>query len=772
MPDGKQPSESIAVASDSHDSWRLSPGQFVAIVALAITLIAQVVWGGISLVRNEADSRQLLNQETDVSSLTFIQRESLTLLQRFDRWSLGEATARDVQIARANLGQRLRVITSSNIRTADLTTDEFRESLDDLDAVLLTLGEVPDASRVEFRSEFAPVLDEFDRQTRALTVNFQDVLDQQTQVSISERQRSEGIYIGLLALSIGLLALVSVWVFSDIVATYRRTSQQLAREQEALRKSRERLLLMSGLEKSASRVAEAIKAGGDASTVKALVRNLVGDLLPHDQVRLVTKAGQSALRSVKTDPSVATEDRLTVFERVDELLSQLYERDANEATRNYLASHDDLTGLKNRHAYTLQLQERLAGESTNSRDLLIVVIDIDRFGELNSAFGFDAGDELLKTVADKLRDALGPDAWLARVAADEFAIIAEASTKEAAEEFSMAIHELMSFTMAIGGTQSRITCTTAAVWAGQLEDPSVDLVEQVGGVLHLAKELGDGSHLFFDPAIHRRLGADWLNDLELQRALKNEEFVLHFQPVVTLPSGHVSGFEALIRWEKPGLGLVMPGEFLSSVGRAGLTLELGREIVENALKVWKRSLRPLHPENPPYIAINVDPRQLADEEFSGFVLDTMNKLRVPAEHVVIEVTERDVTEGELAHSHLERLRAAGARVAVDDFGTGFSNLSQLHKLPVDILKLDRSFLESIEKDYQSFGLISDIVQLAARLGLTVVAEGIEAEKMRNQLTEVGVTHGQGYLFSKALPEKELMRWAHARHSDLEAQEVT
>lgn len=765
------PTVAVDAASSSNSTWRLKPGQFVAIVALVITLVAQVVWGSISLMRNEADSRQVLNQETDVSSLTFIQRESFTLLQRFDSWALGEATPRDVKIARANLGQRLRVVTTSNIRTADLTDIDYRQSLDELDVVIRELAEVPDEQRAEFRLAVSETLQEFDRQARALSLNFQSVLDGQTEQSISDRQESEGIYVGLLGLSVGLLALVSVWVFSDIVRTYRRTSEELVREQEELRKSRERLLLMASLEQRAAPIVAAIKAKKDTISVRAMVKELVADLLPHDEVRMVSKSGQVVLRTVRADPEVCPDDRHSVLERADELLAQLYERDANEASREYLANHDDLTGLKNRHAYTLQLHKRSAADSSDSTDLLIVAVDVDRFGELNSAFGFEAGDELLKTVAVKLRELLGSDAWLARVAADEFAIIAQASSKKAAQEFATIIHDAMRFTVPIGGTQSTITCTTAAVWAGQLEDPAVDLVEQVGGVLHLAKEQGDGSHLFFDPAIHRHLGADWLNDLELQRALKNEEFVLHFQPVVTLPSGHVSGFEALIRWEKPGIGLVMPGAFLSSIGRAGLTLQLGRDIIHHALMAWKRSLGTLHPEDPPYVAINVAPAQLADDSFAKFVVSAAKEAKVPVEHIVIEVTEQDVTEGELAHSQLESLRAAGARIAVDDFGTGYSNLSQLHKLPVDILKLDRSFLESIEKDYQSFGLISDIVQLAARLGLTVIAEGIETEKMRDQLTEVGVTHGQGYLFSKALPEKDLMRWAHERHSDLESQEV-
>lgn len=766
MPHSEPSQESIGQASDSHDSWRPSPGQFIAIVALVITLVAQVVWAGISLLQNEADTRQVINQETDVSSLTFIQRESLTLRQRFDSWALGEASARDVQIARANLGQRLRVITSSNVSTADLTTVEYREALDTLDGVILELSEVPEESRIEFRQETAPTWEEFDRQARLLSLNFQTVLDQQTEQSIAERQRSQGIYVGLLGLSMGLLALVAVWVSSDIVRNYRRISEQLSREQEELRKSRERLLLMSGLEKWAARIVEAIKAKRDSGEIRRMIKELVADLLPNDQVRFVTKSDQLVLRNAQADSSVAAEDRHSVMERVDELLAQLYERDANEASRNYLASHDELTGLNNRHAYTLQLNERTAPGSSAPRNLLVVAIDVDRFGELNSAFGFDAGDDLLKTVAAKLRKLLGSDAWIARVAGDEFAIIAEASSKEAAEEFLTTVHNAMRFTMSIGGTQSKITCTTGALWAGQLQDPSADIVEKVGGVLHLAKELGDGSSLFFDPTIHRHLGADWLNDLELQRALKNEEFVLHFQPVVTLDSGYISGFEALIRWEKPGMGLVMPGQFLSSIGRAGLTLELGREIVENALKAWKRSFRTLHSDDPPYITINVDPAQLRDESFADFTLETLKKMKVPAEQIVVEVTERDVSDGEVALSQLERLRAAGARVAIDDFGTGFSSLSQLHKLPVDIVKIDRSFLESVEKDYQSFGLISDIVRLAERLGLTMIAEGIETEKMSSQLLELGVTHGQGYFFSPALPEKEAMAFSRARHSGL------
>lgn len=765
-----EPVGESGLAEPSSDApWKLSAGQFIAVGLLLMSIVAQVVWGGISVVRNEADSRQLLNQETDVAGLTFIQRESFTVVQRLDSWALGLTTARDVQIARANLGQRLRVVTTSNIVTADLTTAEYRQALEVVDALIVSLPDVPEQDRQDFRLNNAEAVQEFDRQARALSITFQDVLDRQTATSIAQRQQSEWVYLSLLGLSVGLLALVAIWVLSDIRHTYRRTSNQLTRERKELAMSRQRLLLISRLEEGASGIADFIKARADAPLVRAKVQGLVSGLLPHDQIRFVSKSGRPGLRSVGSDPSVAPEDRRLVFERADELLSQLFERDANEATREFLASHDDLTGLKNRNAYTAELRRRAENERVASTTLLVIAIDVDRFGEVNSAFGFEAGDHLLKNVAERVQELVGDEGWAARVAADEFAIVSEAPTKKAAQKFAQRVHDAMQFPLELGETQSRISCTTAALWAGQVAGLSGDLVEQVGGVLHLAKEQGDGAHLFFDPKIHRYLGADWLNDLELQRALTHDEFVVYFQPIIALPSEDIAGFEALVRWEKPGFEVLMPGQFLPGIGRAGLTLELGAEIVEHSLSAWKRSLRTLNAESPPYVSINVDPRQLGDATFADMVLSIARQLQVPAEYIVIEVTEQDITEGELALAQLERLRAHGARVAVDDFGTGYSNLSQLHKLPVDIVKLDRSFLQSVESDDQSYGLIADIVQLAGRLGLTVIAEGIETLEMSRQLTSLGVTHGQGYLFSAAVPERDIKSWVHSRHADVDSQ---
>lgn len=739
--------------------------------ALVLSIVAQIVWAGISVSRNEADSRQLLNQETDVASLTFIQRESFTLLQRFDSWALGEAAARDVQIARANLGQRLRVITSSNIVTADLTTPDFRQSLDRVDDLLLTLPEVADSNRQDFRLTNEDTVVEFDRQARALSSTFQDVLDQQTEASIAERQQSEIIYLVLLALSGGLLILVAGWMLTDIQRNYRSTSRQLSLEQKELVKSRQRLLLISQLETRASSISDAVKAKTDAHLVRAMVQKLVAELLPRDHVRFHSRLGRLELRAEYEDPAVAPEDRRLVLERAEELLTQVYERDENEATRQFLANNDDLTGLKNRNSYTEELRMRSSSDNGASPTLLVVAIDVDRFGEVNSAFGFETGDSVLKAVAERVRGLLTDGAVAARIAADEFAIVSEAKSLREASEFAQRVHDAMHFPMHLRGTHSHISCTTAALWAGQLEGSSVDLVEQVGGVLHLAKEQGDGSHIFFDPETHRHLGADWLNDLELRRALSHDEFVMYFQPIVALPSEAISGFEALVRWEKPGGTVVMPGEFLFGIGRAGLMLELGQVIIENALTAWKRSLRRFDAQNPPYVSMNIDPQQLAEESFAETVLLSAQRLGVPPEQIVIEVTERDVTEGELAHAQLERFRSAGARIAVDDFGTGYSNLAQLHKLPVDILKLDRSFLQSVEKDYQSFGLISDIVQLAGRLGLTVIAEGIENAEMSRQLTSLGVSHGQGYLFSAALPESDIKQWVHGRHGQVNPRKI-
>ena len=741
------------------EAWRLTPGQFVTIIALAIVVVAQLAWAGISIASNSADSRQVLNQETDVSALTFTQRESFTVLQRLDRWVLDDVTTRDVLIARANLSRRLSVITDSGLTTFELTQPQYREALSGLDDVLQQLEAVGDDERAAFREQHLDVLAAFDQETRGLSAEFQRVINESAMASIAERSRSEFIYLGMVILSVGFFIAVMVWVGSDMLRTYHALGAQLDREKDNLRRSRKRLLLLSVLEEESSRISRLINEGERGDSIREELGNLLISLAPEDTLSIKETPGASLVIVSDADPHVDNPDRHVIASRAQELLDQLHTRDQSEESLHYQATHDVLTGLVNRQAFTDQLRRRIDTAAGGGSAILVVAFDVDRFGEFNGALGFEAGDQLLVEVANRLRGEYADDSLIARVAADEFAIVFDMPNEEEAESRARAVHELVQFTAQIAGTASPITTSTAAVWVEGPEAHSRDVVGQLGLLLRMAKDADGESFIFFDPSVHVGVDSHWVEDLELHRALREGEFVLHFQPIVELATGAIVGCESLVRWEKPGTGLVPPGNFLPGIERAGLTVDLGREIIEHALLTWKKTLHKASDNTLCYVGINADPRQLLDPSFADYVLSLAQRIGVPPEAVVIEVTERDVTEGPEANAQLMKLREGGARIAVDDFGTGYSNLSQLHSLPVDIIKIDRSFLLSIDASYQSLGLISDVVQLAKRLGLSVIAEGIEEESIKDRLADIGVTFGQGFLFTPALSAEDLLEWA-------------
>ena len=741
------------------EAWRLKPGQFVTIVALAIVVVAQLAWAGISIATNGADSRQVLNQEADVSALTFTQRESFTVLQRIDRWVLDDVTTRDVLISRANLSRRLSVVTDSGLTTFELTQPQYREALTDLDDVLRQLEAVDDGERAAFREQHLDVLATFDQETRELSTEFQRVLNQNAMQSISERFRAEFIYLGMVILSVGFFLAVMLWVGSDMLRTHRALNTRLEHEKELLRRSRERLLLLSVLEKESTRISKLITEGEGGASIRQELEDLLIAMLPEDTFSLEeTPEGYSVTIS-ETDPRVSNPDRAVIAARARELLDQLHTRDQSEESLQYQATHDVLTGLLNRHSFTDQLRRRVDTAAGGGSPVLVVAFDIERFGEFNAALGFEAGDQLLIEVANRLSEAFSDDSLIARVAADEFAIVFDMPNKQEAESRAKAVHDLVQFTAHVADTASPITTSSAAVWVEGPEAHSRDVVGQLGLLLRMAKDTDGDRFIFFDPSVHEGVDSHWVEDLELHRALREGEFVLHFQPIVELATGGIVGCESLVRWEKPGAGLVPPGDFLPGIERAGLTVDLGREIIEHALLTWKKTLHKAPDNTLCYVGINADPRQLLDPSFADYVLSLAQRIGVPPEAIVIEVTERDLTEGPEANAQLTKLREGGVRIAVDDFGTGYSNLSQLHSLPVDIIKIDRSFLQSINDSYQSLGLISDIVQLAKRLGLSVIAEGIEEESIKNRLADIGVPYGQGFLFTPALTAEDLLEWA-------------
>jgi diguanylate cyclase (GGDEF)-like protein len=612
-------------------------------------------------------------------------------------------------------------------------------------------------------------LENFEENTRELSSVFQNLLETQTDGLIAERTQSSLVYLGLLGLATGFLTGVALWIGFDLNRAYRRAQQNLDDERESVRAAGERLRLLRTLEDTGQHITELIHTGASVATVRKKIRGLVETLLPGEKIAIKRRQGVFSLSSSCPSTAVPEDCRDMVLGRAAELVRFLGEREDQRASFDHQLTHDPLTGLANRRGLTAHLDDVLKHTAPDGPSPLLIAVDVNRFRDINSAFGFEAGDYLLKVVAGILSDYCGNKAFLARVAADEFAIVLIEDNEETARETARSIHEQLSFTAELQQTESLISCSTGAVWVDKPGENLHDVVGRVGLALQLAKMDPDENFVVFDEASHSQLATHWLDDLALQQAFRDDQFLVFFQPIMSLESGAIAGFEALVRWDKPGTGLVPPGEFLAGITRAGLTHSFGHYVIENAFIAWHRSLQHTCGGYRPYVTINVDARQLTDEYFSDYVLTTAARLGVPTEVIVLEVTEHAVVAGEVVERQLDILRRAGARIALDDFGTGYSNLSQLYHLPIDIIKLDRSFLTQSEDNR---GLLVDVVQIAKRRQLVVVAEGIEEADMRLLLVEVGVTHGQGYLFTRALPEGDIIPWAETWRQNSPALEVT
>ena len=245
----------------------------------------------------------------------------------------------------------------------------------------------------------------------------------------------------------------------------------------------------------------------------------------------------------------------------------------------------------------------------------------------------------------------------------------------------------------------------------------------------------------------------------MRNAMRSGEFKVYFQPIVDLGNGHPVGVEALVRWERPGFGLIMPNEFLPTVQRAGIMVELGWLIIEDSLKAWRNTISHLGTDDvKPYVSINVDSLQLLDPNFADFVMSSVQRNQVNARSVVLEVTEYTLVNDPVSLEQIRTLRDFGIRIAIDDFGSGYNNLGQAHQLPLDILKIDRTFLPDPVLSPKSIKLITDIKAIAEGLDLAVIVEGVETVAVADALREIGLRYAQGYLYSRAIPEDELAIW--------------
>lgn len=419
------------------------------------------------------------------------------------------------------------------------------------------------------------------------------------------------------------------------------------------------------------------------------------------------------------------------------------ERKAFEKQLRYQAFHDQLTGLPNRAQFMQRLGQAPAGQ------IAVLLLDLDSFKTVNDSLGHEMGDQLLIAVAERLRSCLRPDEMLARLGGDEFTILVEnADPGGRATELAEHIQLALGTGIHLG---SRVTVQTTSIGIAlgrQSVRGGADLLRRADLAMYAAKERGKAGSMVFDALMSERARERLRLEGQLREAVREGQLFLEYQPLVSLTDGSIEGVEALVRWRHPYRGVVLPAEFVPLAEETGLILPIGRWVLGEAcqqLRTWQDSpgaSRSL------YVSVNVSPRQFAQPGFCQQVRGSLAEFGCRPEGLQIEITESVLIENrEQAMAALHELRETGVRVAIDDFGTGYSSLSYLREFPVDVLKVDRSFVESIESQGEARALVHAIIALARTLKLTTVAEGIERAEQIEALRALQCETGQGYFFS-------------------------
>jgi diguanylate cyclase (GGDEF)-like protein/PAS domain S-box-containing protein len=418
---------------------------------------------------------------------------------------------------------------------------------------------------------------------------------------------------------------------------------------------------------------------------------------------------------------------------------------------NYLANYDSTTGLANRALFYARLEQGLMHAAEQHRKLTLVLLDVERFRSINDTLGRDAGDALLKELATRLLLHEVDAGRLARIDADRFAImISDLQTEDGlAHRIEQRVVDIFGRSYRIGDVELRISARFGiAIFPDDGADAET-LFRNAGAALKNAETSGE-RYVFYTQKMNERVAEKLSLENELRRAVDQGEFVLHYQPKIDLESRKLTGAEALIRWNHPRDGLVPPGRFIPLLEETGLISEVGHWVLRKAIADYLRwhalGLAVVR------IAVNVSPRQLRNRAFVGEVREAIGIDARAAAGLELEITESLIME-DVPHSiaSLRMLRGMGVSIAIDDFGTGFSSLSWLAKLPVDTLKIDRSFVTEMTTEPTGLALVSTIISLAHALKLKVVAEGVETEEQSRALRLLSCDEMQGYLFSKPVP---------------------
>ncbi len=437
-----------------------------------------------------------------------------------------------------------------------------------------------------------------------------------------------------------------------------------------------------------------------------------------------------------------------------ELRSDLTRKRQAQEHLLYNTLHDPLTGLPNRTLFTERLRHAMRRASRHPDELFAVLfLDLDRFKEVNDNLGHFAGDELLRAVARRLEACLRPEDTVARLSGDEFAILLESIAEPSdAGRVAERIEEALSFPVNLAGAEVATSASMGIVTSSMAHEQPEQLLRSADMAMYRAKAAGRARYEMFDRAMHTDSLVRLQLETELRRAVERSEFRLHYQPLVSLRTGRITGLEALVRWEHPERGLLQPADFVPVAEETGLIVPVGRWVLNEACRqviVWQ-NLRPR--DVPLTIGINLSVKQFSQSDLIDQISRAIAQTGIAPHSLRLEITESAIIDkGNHATTVLSQIRQLGAQVYLDDFGTGYSSLSYLHGLPIDALKIDRMFVSSMDTDEKSLRLVRTILTLARIVGVRAEAEGISTAEQLRELRSLNCEQGQGYLFSAPIP---------------------
>jgi diguanylate cyclase (GGDEF)-like protein/PAS domain S-box-containing protein len=453
---------------------------------------------------------------------------------------------------------------------------------------------------------------------------------------------------------------------------------------------------------------------------------------------------ESVFNSLLHDPNVAG---VVVTAR------DVTERRALQEQLAHQAFHDSLTGLANRLLFADRVTHALERGRRRPTLVAVFLVDLDDFKTVNDSLGHAAGDELLVGVARRLEGCLRAEDTCARLGGDEFAILVEElPDTETAVVLAKRIVEAIAQPVTVLESEVVVHASVGIALGSSGEDAD-ELLRSADLAMYEAKASDKRRFALYEPEMHERVLERLALKADLRRAVIEEEFELHYQPIVTLTSGAVVGVEALLRWHHPHRGLMLPDDFVPLAEETGLILPLGAHVLASACRqarLWRELVAP-----DLGISVNISAKQLGSASLPSEVTAALEAASLSPPALTLEITESVLLDSEAVIARLEALRALGVRIAIDDFGTGYSSLDYLRRFPVDTLKIAKAFVEELGGGAEQERLATAILRLGATLGLTTVAEGIENASQRDLLRRVGCRYGQGFFFSEPLPAAEL-----------------